>query len=83
MEQIIDLKMDVRISKITDISVIGYLGQSISDLKIDILVENFQNLKFETTVFDCPLFKTHKIISKSQEILEVDPSASSVKYLEV
>jgi diphthine-ammonia ligase len=70
--------INARIIKICSMGLTkDHLGKSIQELRdhFNLLNHKFgfnvcgEGGEYESTVFDCPLFKTHKIVSKNEDIV--------------
>ena len=83
--------MDAQVIKVCSQGLnLSHLGKPISDLRdhFHYLEEDFgfnvcgEGGEYETAVFDCPLFKTHKIISMEQNVIMHDKNPNCpVAYL--
>lgn len=85
-------RMNAQIVKICSMGLTtDHLGKTVSELR-----DHFHTLKskfdfnvcgeggeYESAVFDCPLFKTHKIVAKKQEVVVHDKNeVCPVAYLQ-
>ena len=91
LDEMIEAKIDAEVVKVCSEGLTkAHLG-----LKVEWLRRQFQQLhkkagfnicgeggEYETAVFDCPLFKTHKILAKKKEVqIHEDNPVVQVAYL--
>ena len=78
LQEMIDHKMDAQIVKVCSMGLkVAHLGQTITQLQphLQSLKSKFdmnvcgEGGEFESAVFNCPIFKNFKIVSKNQEII--------------